>query len=226
MSDRKSAALALLLLLPAPTIGVVVAQRILPGAAGQTIYLVLKVYLITFPLVWWRLKDRQSWSHSPMRRGGLGVGLVTGLGIFSAIVAVYMVLGPSIIDPEKLHEMAARNGLDEKGRYLALVVGLTLVNSLLEEYVWRWFVFIKCEVLLGRGWAVVATAVGFTVHHVFALEAQFGWQVTVLGSAGVFVGSLCWSWLYFRYRSIWPSYASHILADLAIFGVGWRLLFS
>jgi membrane protease YdiL (CAAX protease family) len=55
---------------------------------------------------------------------------------------------------------------------------------------------------------------------------QFGWAVTLLGSAGIFVGGLTWSWLYRRYRSTWPGYVSHILADAAVFVIGWLLLFT
>ena len=42
---------------------------------------------------------------------------------------------------------------------------------------------------------------------------------------GVFLGGCAWSWLYLRYRSIWPGYISHIIADIAVFGVGWMILF-
>jgi hypothetical protein len=47
----------------------------------------------------------------------------------------------------------------------------------------------------------------------------------VLGSCGVFLGGAAWSWLYLRYRSIWPGYVSHAIADAAIFIIGYRLIF-
>jgi uncharacterized protein len=49
---------------------------------------------------------------------------------------------------------------------------------------------------------------------------------TLLCCAGVFAGGVIWSALYLRYRSIWPGYLSHALADLAIFAIGASLLFN
>ena len=134
---------------------------------------------------------------------------------------------PSVwIDVELFRESAARIGLDTPTRYLAFAAYLSLVNSLVEEYVWRWFVFRKCEALVGGYPAVLLSAAFFTAHHVFALAAQMPWLVTVIASLGVFAGGAVWSWCYLRYRSIWPGYVSHVVADVAIFWIGWRLLFS
>jgi membrane protease YdiL (CAAX protease family) len=50
-------------------------------------------------------------------------------------------------------------------------------------------------------------------------------MTALLGSLGVFIGGAVWSWLYLRYRSVWPCYLSHALADAAIFIIGYRLIF-
>ena len=71
----------------------------------------------------------------------------------------------------------------------------------------------------------MASACGFTLHHIFALWAQFDWRVTALASLGVFVGGLLWSWLYLRYRSVWPCWVSHAIVDVPIFVIGWWLIF-
>jgi membrane protease YdiL (CAAX protease family) len=34
-----------------------------------------------------------------------------------------------------------------------------------------------------------------------------------------------WSWLYLRYRSVWPCYVSHAIVDIAVFVVGWLIIF-
>jgi len=72
---------------------------------------------------------------------------------------------------------------------------------------------------------VVAAALFFTIHHSLALNAFFAWPVVALGTFGVFTAGAVWSWCYSRYASIWPGYVSHIAADIAIFWVGWQLLF-
>ena len=94
-----------------------------------------------------------------------------------------------------------------------------------EEYVWRWYCFRQCEVLLGGAGGVMASALGLTLLHIIALGAQFSPVVTVLGSVGVFCGGAIWSWRFLRYRSVWPCYVSHAIVDLAIFILGYHLIF-
>jgi membrane protease YdiL (CAAX protease family) len=110
-------------------------------------------------------------------------------------------------------------------RYLWGAVYWCTINSMLEEYVWRWFVSTRCEVLMPRRLAVMAAGLLFTLHHIIALDVYFDWRIVVLGSVGVFIGGTTWSWLYLRYRNIWAAYVSHVFADVIIFAIGWKLLF-
>ena len=225
---RGYALLALLLLVPAPTLGVLAAMWWEPARGttlGQALYGAAKIWILVLPLAWHLLIERQPISLSPPRKGGLGMGLLLGMAIAAFIVAGFWLVGRRIVDIETLRQAAAANGLDQPARYLALVTVLTLVNSLLEEYVWRWFVYRQCERLLPPAIAVIASALMFTLHHAVALRAQMGWAPTLLACSGIFIGGCAWSWLYRRYRSIWPCYLSHILADAAVFSVGWMLLF-
>ena len=116
-------------------------------------------------------------------------------------------------------------GLATPAAYLSGAASWTLVNSLMEEYVYRWFVLAQCEKLMTRWPAIFMSAAVFTAHHVIAVSQYLEPGFAFLASAGVFVGGAVWSWLYFRYRSIWPGWVSHVLADVAVFAVGWVLLF-
>lgn len=232
----------LIALVPVSSVGVYMAmwQESTAGTAvGQGVYAGAKVWILLVPAIWWfwrrgrqeRALAAQS-SPRPRWHRGLWMGLGSGLAISAAILGGYGLFGASLLDPATVQAAAERAGIAEPWRYLALAAYLCLVNALLEEYVWRWFVFRRCEDLLGSGSgtrlfaAVALSAAFFTAHHVLALAAQFDWRVTALGSAGVFIGGVVWSWLYLRYRTIWPGYLSHVLVDIAIFIIGWRLIFA
>ncbi len=116
-------------------------------------------------------------------------------------------------------------GLAEPVVYLAGAAYWILGNSLIEEYAYRWFIFVQCERLMPSRLAVLASALIFTAHHIIALQVYLSPALTTLASAGVMIGGLVWSWCYLRYRSIWPGWLSHIIADLAIFAIGWHLVF-
>jgi membrane protease YdiL (CAAX protease family) len=221
----RSARLALLFLVPAPSLGTAMAMWLMPGTAGVLVYAICKVWICVLPLVWTLRIDhgRLSWSRAP--RGGLVAGLVLGLVMAAMIWGGYEMFGKRWINAEQLRQAAVKNGYASLDIFLTCAAYLILVNSLLEEYVWRWFVYRKCEVLLPRSAAVLTSAVFFTLHHGIALRAQAGWIITIFGCAGVLAAGTAWSWCYKRYRSIWPGYLSHVVADLAILAIGWRLLF-
>ena len=226
LSSESRPLTALLLLVPAPTLGVLASMWWFAGTAGgQAAYVLSKLWILAIPLVWQLWIDRRPLGLSPARHGGLGTGVAVGIATLAVILGSFAVVGERLIDPELIRARARETGLDVPARYLTLSAYLILVNSLLEEYVWRWFVFVKCSALLGRGPAVAASAFFFMLHHVVALKAQFGWPVTILGSAGTLIGGLLWSACYLRYRSIWPGYVAHVLADVGVLIAGWLLIF-
>lgn len=227
-SPRRIAALALLLVVPAPSIGVTMALLIpeTVGSIGQAVWTSSKVWMIVLPLLWLLFIDRQRISLSPARHGGMWIGMLSGLVTGGLIVTMTAVFGASLIDADAMRTMAAGNGLDALGRYIALAVALSLGNALMEEYVWRWFVQSRWKTITGSAGAAIAlSAACFTIHHVLALSAYFGPTVVVIGSLGVFVGGCLWSWLKTRYDSIWPGYVSHVLVDVGVFVAGGMILF-
>ncbi len=221
----RSARWALLLLLPAPTLGVWMALFVSPGPLGQAVFTVSKVWILLLPALWVRYVDRASWRLPRIPKEGLHFGLVSGLLIAAFVVAAYAIVGRHWIDIEQAREVADEAGLGRLPAYIAAALYFCFINALLEEYVWRWFVYGKCAILMRPLWAVPAAGLCFTIHHIVALMAYFDWRVTLFGSLGVWIGGMTWSWCLLRYRSIWPGYISHIFADLAVFGIGLVLLF-
>jgi membrane protease YdiL (CAAX protease family) len=102
---------------------------------------------------------------------------------------------------------------------------IALANSLLEEFVWRWFVFRQVERLAGPRLRVPLAALGFTLHHIVVFAVQLGTELAIAGSIAVFVAGCLWSWLYARWRSVWPGWVCHALVDAAGLWIGWQLLF-
>jgi hypothetical protein len=218
---------ALGFLLPAPSLGTAAAMFWWPGQpVGVFLFAVAKIWTVLLPWWWLRFVDRQRSSWSQARRGGWGAGVVSGLLIALVVWAAYAVASRvGVLDAAMVAERAARTGLDHRGLYLAGALYWITLNSLLEEYVWRWFVFRQFEAIVGPRWAVLAAALAFTTHHVVALAGQFDTGLAIVGSVGVFTGGVTWSWLYRRYGSIWPGYVSHALVDVAVFVIGYRLIF-
>ncbi len=224
-SSKRKALLALLLLVPAPSFGTWMAMHLAEGSVGQAVFLASKVWMLALPVAWLVLVDKGRPSFPRPVSRGMGAACLTGSAIFLAVVAAYWLLGPHWIDAELMRERMLEVGLKTPLIYVLGALYWCTFNSLAEEYVWRWFVFTRCEALTGRWTAVGASGLLFTLHHIIALSAYFDARVTVLASLGVFIGGATWSWLYLRYRNIWAAYVSHVFADVIIFAIGWKIVF-
>jgi membrane protease YdiL (CAAX protease family) len=225
VNKRTKALLALVLLVPIPSLGTYLGMVGLAGQGlGQALFLASKVWILLLPLVWQLVVKREALSWSKPHGGFLTGGLL-GAGISLVILACYHFLGSRLLEPAQFQKMAANVGLGEVRIYLAAAAYWILANSVLEEYVWRWFVVENCRALLPAGAAIAASALGFTLHHILALHVYCAWPVVVLGASGVFIGGALWSWCYLRYRSVWPGYLSHAIVDVAIFAIGYDLIF-
>lgn len=221
----QNALLALILLVSAASLGIAV-RLYVPGAVGQWVFVLTRVWILGLPIVWVRWIDGDRVRVSRPSIGELKAGTILGLAMLGIILAAYGLIGQDWIDPISVRAKAQQVGLANPILYLVSAVYFTFINSLVEEYIWRWFVYRKCERLLPGIEAVGLAALCFTLHHIIALNAYIGNEwVVALGSLGVFMAGAVWSWCYLTYRSLWSCYISHLLADLAIALVGWHLLF-
>lgn len=222
---RTKAVLGLAAIVPAPTLGLLAALYVWPDTSlGQIVYAFLKLWLIALPVAWVVLVDRRRPAIPRPSARGITAGIVTGALIFAVIVSAYLLFG-HWIETDAMAEQIEAVGLGGASVFLLAALYWCTINSILEEYVWRWFVFTRCEALMPRFAAVAAAGFLFTIHHVVALGFYFDWRVTLLGSVGVFIGGTTWSWLYLRWRNLYAAYVSHVFADIAVFGIGWYLVF-
>lgn len=219
--------LALLLLVPAPSIGVLAAMIVFPDSTqGRTIFTASKLWLFVFPVLWLKFVEHGRFSISPPKNGGWLAALFSGIVFGLLVIFGYLGFGSSMFDRSLFTSRLMEIGLGSWPIYAAGAAYWILVNSVLEEYVWRWFVYEKCEALVRPRLAVVLSALFFTLHHYIALQVFLTPMLALISSLGVFVGGAAWSYLYMRYRSIWPGYLSHAIVDLFVFGLGAAMLFA
>jgi uncharacterized protein len=215
-----------ILIVVASSFGTVMSLHIAPGVLGKTIYFLCHLLMLAVPLIWYIWSDRGQIKISQPKPKELLAGTILGLLMFGAILGADWFIGRSWIDLESIRMRAQQAGTGNSSIYLVGAIYFSFVNSLFEEYIWRWFIASKCAILFPGIGAIFLSALLFTLHHIIGLAAYVDWRVVLVGSLGVFISGVIWSWCYLTYRSIWSSYISHILADLAIAIVGWQLLFA
>jgi uncharacterized protein len=233
LSIKHRSILALLLMVPATSIGAMMATWIAPGAVGQTIALLTGVWMVLLPSFWYRWGDRSLGTivkplpfNRPNRSTWIA-GIALGLVMFGLILGGYGWVGRHWLNVADIRSRIQAMGLNIPLMVYGFGTFQTLVNSYIEEYVWRWFVDHHCRVLWPQRWAIAISAGFFTIHHVILMLAYCDdlWLVLV-GSIAVFIAGVIWSICRQTYRSLWPSYLSHLAADLALQIVSWHILLS
>lgn len=119
------------------------------------------------------------------------VGLVSGLALTALVVAVLAVLGPVVLEPHPNWPVLFAN----------------FVSNFYEEFIYRGVILGLLLLLMGRErtWpAVVISAALFCQGHLHYPAPLI---------ATVLVAGLTWAWMTIRYRSLWPAWLSHTLAD-------------
>ena len=194
--------------------------------ASQIFFILCKLWLLLAPAYWYLRVEKNSTSWSLPARDGLVVGGISGIIMSIIIILMWLVFGDTI-DADSMVSELESTGLTDLRMYLAGMIYWIFLNSLLEEYVFRWFVTIKLLDLLGsEARAIILSAVLFTLHHAIALHFfGFIWWQTVMACFGLLSAAAFWSWLYVRYRSVWVCWFSHAICDVAVFGIGYLIIF-
>ncbi len=198
--------------------------------AQQFTYFAGKFIQFGLPFLWVGIvcRERMRWPEFTSR--GLGKGIAFGLVVSAVMFALYF----TWLKPDGVFAKAGSKMLDElsgigvtsPARYAVVAIFYSLIHSLLEEYYWRWFVFGRMRNLLPLVWAIGISSLAFMCHHVIVLSLYFGpansW--TWFFSLATAVGGAVWAWLYHRTGSIYGPWASHLIIDATIFGIGYDLI--
>ena len=193
---------------------------------SQVFFITCKAWIFAVPTFWFLRVEGNQWSRSPASRDGLKHGAITGLGMSSVIILVWLFLGDSIDRANMIAELE-ETGLTDVRIYIAGMIYWIFLNSLLEEYVFRWFITTKGLEIFGNEFAAISlSAVMFTIHHTLALHL-FGFEIwqTIVASFGLLCAAAIWSWLYTKHQSIWVCWLSHAICDVAVFGIGYEIIF-
>lgn len=223
--SRNTAILGLVLVGSAPTISVVSGFVFQVGILAAFIFVLTKIWVFGLPGLWHLQIEKNQFSWSPANRGGWGMSLLLGSGMMVVVWGAYVLLGEQMLQPEALKAILDPVGLTVPWKFATAIVFWVFINSVLEEYVFRWFITSKIEQIIGGKWRSIFLASGvFTLHHSIALAFFLEPLGVCIASLGVFIGGAIFSWLYLEYRSIWVAWVAHACADVAIFTVAWNLV--
>lgn len=196
---------------------------------SRIIYTGTKIFTIAWPLLalWFIIGDplpRIKFSdkkHLKAVPQGIILGCALSLLIFGLMRTPLgeLVSGSSEIIRVKALELGILK------RYWLFALFLSLANSLIEEYYWRWFVFGRLRKLTNAFCAHAMAGLSFAAHHMVVATVFFSllWGV----SLGLLVGAggVVWSVMYDKQKTLTGAWISHLVVDLGIMCVGYTILF-
>ena len=228
MEERYKSLLPILLVGFIPSISVIFGIKIIENELHSQIFFVIcKLWIFIIPTVWFFYVEKNIFSRELPSRRGLEMGTATGL-IMSIIIILTWIVFEDSINLEEMIDTLNSKGLSDVNLYVMGMIYWVFINSLLEEYVFRWFITTKASVLFGKNsFAIFFSALMFTLHHSLALHFfGFIWWQTIIASFGLLSAAAIWSWLYLQYRSIWVCWLSHAICDVVVFSIGYQILFT
>jgi len=228
MQDRNQSLIAILLVGFVPSISVIFGIKIIDNELySQIFFMFCKLWIFIIPTVWFLYLENNDISRELPSRTGLKMGTLTGLGMSIIIIITWIIFEDSLNLDEMINTLNSK-GLSNINLYILGMIYWIFINSLLEEYVFRWFITTKASTLFKNDfYAILFSAILFTLHHALALHFfGFIWWQTFIASFGLLSAAAIWSWLYLQYRSIWVCWLSHAICDIVVFSIGYQILFT
>ena len=156
------------------------------------------------------------------KRGFL-TALGLGIGIYAVILGAYFLIGP-YFDFSNIAGSLTRNAGVTKDNFLYVSLYISFVNSLLEEFFFRGFLFTNLKKSGPRNFAYCFSALTFALYHVAMMIGWFNLWLNLLVMVGLAVGGVIFNWLNEKQDCIYVSWLVHMFANFAINTIGFMLL--
>ena len=154
---------------------------------------------------------------------GLLPAIALGVGIYVVILGGYFLVSP-FFDFSKIAGALTTNAGVTKENFLYVSLYISFVNSFLEEFFFRGFVFTNLKQLSGRKLAYIFSATAFSLYHVAMMIGWFSPALFLLVMVGLAAGGMIFNWLNEKLDTIYCSWLTHMFANFAINTIGFMLL--
>ena len=192
---------------------------------SQIFFIFAKLWIILIPIYWIYRIEESRVSFGEINSKGMYQSIVSGILIFLAVGIIFLIFGDTL-DVDLMKQEIGATGLLPPQIFLLGVFYWISVNSLVEEFVFRQYIGDRILEFTGReSVTVLFSGAIFTLHHTVLLGYYFQpWQ-NEISSIGIFIAGAIWSLLWLRHRSLFVCWIFHAIADVAVFGIAYVILF-
>ena len=188
---------------------------------SQVAYILSKVLFISLPICYWLLTRISPVEH----RGALRTfAIVSGLALCAAIFFIAQVFIEFIRpEAENIYRTLSVLGLTEN--FLLYSAGIIVLNSLVEEFFWRYSIYGGLKSYFSIPVAMIVSSIGFAGSHMLYFIGLFdSLAIIVFLTLASFTFGCFWVWLYERTRSVPHVWINHMLVNLPLFYVEYLII--
>lgn len=157
------------------------------------------------------------------KKKGLLPAIALGIGIYAVILGGYFLISP-FFNFSQIAGALTENAGVTKENFLYVSLYISFINSFLEEFFFRGFVFTNLKQLTGRKLAYIFSAAAFSLYHVAMMIGWFSPALFLLVMMGLVIGGMIFNWLNEKLDTIYCSWLTHMFANFAINTIGFILL--
>lgn len=192
---------------------------IMPGYIIKSIVKIITFLVI--PFVCSRIfKDIHFKELFKIQKKGIGIALILGLIVYGIILGGYYIIKDIFDFSSIAKNLTSQTGVD-KNNFIYVAIYISLVNSMMEEFFFRGFVF---KNLSNKVFAYVFSSGIFALYHIAMMIGWFNIPVFVLVMAGLIIGGILFNFLNEKFNTVYVSWTVHMFANFAINTIGVILL--
>lgn len=167
-------------------------------------------------------EDIKLWGLFKPSKKGIGVAFLCGVGIYIIIMAAYLIVSRFADFTQIAEKLTASTGVS-RANFIYVSLYISFVNSLLEEFFFRGFVYYSLRDSDPK-FAAIFSCLSFSAYHTAMMAGWFPLWVFLLALLGLAIGGGIFIWLNRRQENIYTSWLTHMFCNFAINTVGFMLL--
>ncbi len=185
----------------------------------------IKIAVFLLPALALSIRYRELSCFSLFRfpKKGFFTALALGIGVYFVILIGYFAVKP-FFEFSSIAEKLTQNAGVTADNFLFVSLYISFVNSLLEEFFFRGFVFTNLKHLRSGRFAYLFSSILFAVYHVAMMTGWFSPVLFLLVMAGLVAGGMIFNYLNERMGTVYISWLVHMFANFAINTIGFLLL--
>lgn len=219
MKDKKTALNIMVIMTISILVMFIVEYYIAPGYIIKSI-LKVSMFLI-LPLIYIRFDGNVNLLDyfKIYSRKQFIISIVLGVSTFILIIGGYFIL-TTYIDLSEIRKLLYKSEDINKNNFFYVAVYIAFLNSLLEEFFFRGFLFLSLNKTTTRPVAYLVSAFAFAVYHIGIMSDWFNVAMFLLALIALFEAGLIFNYLNEKNKNIYSSWLVHMFANFALNTIG------